>query len=215
MDSYTIGAECIGGIYAIHRGGDWFVRVGFNPNTEVPVSRRRRESIKYFMGALERRAGGDTNYIDLLDRDEVVTVKQAKDALDEVEVGGLALFNLDWDPKSGRLVDSRGPTALVLVAVCGNGDENRLQYLANSFDEVVKGGRTVKVNHEFKQAAGVEVCAPGVGWFGEPQALIRMLPRSSFRMKQSHPLSTGWHELVLHWTGRELKPRFFRRHPRQ
>lgn len=213
MQCYTVGTvETTSCLSALQRGEDWIVKVGFNPAAELPVPPRRREGINRFVGALRQRAGGTTRFISILDEDGVVSPEEAQEALDEIEAGGLSICDLDW--VDGKLVDARRASAALLnVVVCVNKEEGGLQYFANSFDEKVKDGRTIKVNRAFDQAEGVEVCAQGIGFFGETQALIRMLPGSSFRLRQNHPMTNGWEELVLRWNGRHLKWKEF--FPRQ
>lgn len=219
MNCYTVSSFLASrpGICAVKRGTSWAVRIGFNPNQEFPVTRRRAEGLNNFHAALERRASGDMKpdfFLEGPNLDKAVaevTVDQAQAALNEVTYTGILLFDLDYHLDKQRLVDVRRcDHALVHVAV---GSKGQLSYLANSFDEVEDNGRVIKVNRPFESARGVTVVGTGVGFHEEPHTLLRLDPGASFRLHRSPPYEEGaWEDLVIKWTGRRLNVTEF--HPR-
>jgi len=212
MNCYQVGAvEVVPGLPAMRRPHGWVVKVGFSPCQEAQVARHRGERCDWYMEQLEKRSRGSTRFVDVLDEDGFVPPEVAAEAVGEVQAGGLVLRDLDWDPRKELLVDRRGSrAALFLVTVCVN-RESALQYYANTFDEVKRGGNTVRVNRDFSQATGVHTCAMGVGFYGEPMALLRVDPGSGFRLKQTRPFEGGWRELSITWNGREMNARPFPR----
>ena len=218
MQCYTIGTvNNDTGLWAMPREQGWIVQVGFKPRVELLIPRRRQEGLNRFKAALEQRAGGDTRFISLLDEDEVVEMQAAKEALEEISLG-VALCDLDV--VDGKLVDLRhtkaAAAALVNVLVCVNKESSSLQYFAGFPEELELDGRVHRVNRAFDQVVGVETVAQGLGFFGETQALLRMLPGSAFRLGQTTPQEGAWEELYVRWTGQRLiqKP-FFPRGPKE
>jgi len=215
MQCYTVTTTGVtDGLCALEREGRWVLRIGFAPQVEVPLPGRRQAGLKRFMDALRARAAGVTKFMSIIDADDKVSVEAAKSAVLEVEHDGLYIQNLDW--AEGELVDSNpvtkaGSAALLHVAVCVNKDEGKLEYFSDNADviqELVEG--RVKRHyfpHSFKQSEGIEVCAQGLGFFGETQSLLRMAPGAAFRLRQSNPQPGAWEEIILRWTGFNLRSR--------
>ncbi len=219
MNCFTIGNDVQPGLVARQVDKMWVVSIGHAPlATDVPLAKAKRETVNRFVGTLERRACGDVRFINLLDEDWKVTEEQAVEAVETIERDGLGVYRMDY--QDGELVDLKLPRskereraktdALVHVAACINKEDGALIYLSDDGPKVEEGGRMVRRYESFDKAKGVSVVAQGQGFYGEPHGLLRLRPGAGFRLKQEKPAPSGWFEMSLYWTGRDLKPRVFK-----
>lgn len=102
----------------------------------------------------------------------------------------------------GKIIKS--DIALVHVTTTSPG---QLYFEANCYDEVIDtnrwGGKRVRRAYRPFPGGGVDVLAIGTGQNGEPNALVRMLPGSSFRICRD-TVNIPW-EFTVVWPGSKLR----------
>lgn len=113
------------------------------------------------------------------------------------------LWPKGWLDGNRKIIQAQRGDMCALIHVCtSTGEGGSLAYTATSYREAVENGLVVKRYDDLFPPPGVDVLAMGYGQDGNPQMLLRMTPRSSFRIVRSHiGLEDASPVIIVTWHG--------------
>jgi len=108
-----------------------------------------------------------------------------------------------WLDGERKLIQSQKGDMHAIVHVCTScGEGGSLAYTATSYKEVLENGVINRKYEEIFPPPGVDVLALGYGQSRTPQMLLRMAPRSSFRIVRTyHGLGDAPPVINVRWNG--------------
>ena len=193
MRCFTLGEELVEGIELRRYESDLFIQAGELPAAQgIPLAKTWRDAMEQALAKAGRP-------------DDLPLVKSAT-----LPKNGPLVLQVMQDQRPDRL-------ALVHVSL-GAGEGGELVYTQSGYTERLDEMDVVRKHHfPFIQGgrppAGISVVAIGIGAGGEPEALLVMKRKSSFRLVRSGDVGEAALAFSVYWDGYAMsyKPLYFGR----
>lgn len=205
MRCYRVDEIAVAGIHLSTVEGGLCIEVG---DKRVSVDKRLTESLtstRYtIIGKLNECLETKNSGGKLFTSDELIYIRNI---VEEVETEPFSLMYADIE-RDRRVVqeERRSPDALVLVETTA-GERGVIAHKSTAFNELVDM-KSNRVRREYRSVfppPGVQVIEEGTSPAGGKCYLLRMMPRSSFRIERTGALQGAPNVLTVVWKGKSVE----------